>query len=334
MSDKSIAVIGAGSWGTTLAILLAGKGHQVTMWEYNPEQLARLNDERTNEIYLPGVPFPENLQITGDQHEAVAGADFVLTAVPSHVTRGVCEKLKRSIQPGQVFINVSKGIENDTLKRMSEVIEETLDVSPTHVVSLYGPSHAEEVSRGIPTAIVSACVDLNTARIVRDLFSTNTFRVYSSSDIIGVELGGSLKNVVAIAAGICDGAGFGDNTKAALLTRALVEVTRLGVAMGAQKETFSGLSGVGDLIVTCMSKHSRNRHVGEEIGRGKTLQTVLDEMVMVAEGVRTTKSVHQLFKKTGVEMPIAEQVYQALFEDKSPHDAVVELMSRDAKEED
>lgn len=333
MQEKSIAVIGAGSWGTTLAILLAKKGHHVTMWEYNPEQLAKLQADRSNEIYLPGASFPEKLSVTGDQEEAIAGADFIVTAVPSHVTRSVCESLKTLVESRQIVINVSKGIENDSLKRMSEVIEETLNISADRISSLYGPSHAEEVSRGIPTAIVAASTSLDTARTVRDLFLTETFRVYSSTDIIGVELGGSLKNVVAIAAGICDGAGFGDNTKAALLTRALVEVTRLGVAMGAQQETFSGLSGVGDLIVTCMSKHSRNRHVGEEIGRGKSLQTVLDEMVMVAEGVRTTKSVHQLFQKTGVEMPIAEQVYQALFEGKSPHDAVVDLMTRDAKEE-
>jgi len=333
MQEKSIAVIGAGSWGTTLAILLAKKGHHVTMWEYNPEQLAKLQADRSNEIYLPGAAFPEKLSVTGDQKEAVSGADFIVTAVPSHVTRGVCESLKDLVEPQQIVINVSKGIENDSLKRMSEVIEETIEISADRISSLYGPSHAEEVSRGIPTAIVAASTSLETARTVRDLFLTETFRVYSSTDIVGVELGGSLKNVVAIAAGICDGAGFGDNTKAALLTRALVEVTRLGVAMGAQQETFAGLSGVGDLIVTCMSKHSRNRHVGEEIGRGKSLQAVLDEMVMVAEGVRTTKSVHQLFQKTGVEMPIAEQVYQALFEGKSPHDAVVDLMTRDAKEE-
>lgn len=332
MSQK-IAVIGAGSWGTTLAILLAEKKYQVTLWLFEKEELPRLKTERVNTKYLPGVAFPENLNLTDDLIEAVSGVEIIVMASPSHVVRSICQQFVASIQEDQIVVNVSKGIENDTLKRMSEVIQETLSVPPERVAVLYGPSHAEEVSRKIPTAVVSASTNIETARRIRDVFRTEYFRVYSSKDITGVELGGSLKNVIAIAAGICDGAGFGDNTKAALLTRGMVEMTRLGVVMGARAETFSGLSGIGDLIVTCTSKHSRNRYVGEQIGKGRTLQEVLDEMVMVAEGVKTTRSVHQLSKKYNVEMPISEQVYEVLFNNKKPKDALRELMLREPKEE-
>lgn len=328
-----ISVIGAGSWGTTLALVLAKKGLDVKLWVYDPEDLAAMQAKRTNATYLPGASFPDALAVTGDL-SSVKEADFIVLVTPSHAMREVCEKLRPFVHAGQYFVNAAKGIENDSLKRMSEVIGEVLAMPESRIATLYGPSHAEEVSREIPTALVSASPNLETARKVRNLFLTDYLRVYSSEDIIGVEYGGSLKNVVAIAAGICDGAGFGDNTKAALITRALTEITRLGVSMGAQPETFSGLSGLGDLIVTCMSKHSRNRHVGEQIGSGKTLEQVLNEMVMVAEGVKTTRSVHQLHKKHGVEMPIAEQVYQVLFHNKNPHQAMAELMTRDAKEED
>lgn len=330
---ETISVIGAGSWGTTLAILLAKKGYPVILWVYEPEILAAMQAERVNARYLPGVPLPAELKLIGDLQEAVTSARFLIMAVPSHAMRSVCGQIAGFVRKDQYLVNVAKGIENDTLKRMSEVIAETLALPEKQIASLYGPSHAEEVSRGIATAVVAASGDLNTARRVRELFRSDYFRVYSSTDIIGVECGGSLKNVIAIAAGICDGAGFGDNTKAALLTRGLAEISRLGVIMGAQPETFAGLSGIGDLIVTCMSKHSRNRYVGEEIGRGKTLKAVLDGMVMVAEGVKTTRSVHQLSEKLGVEMPISGQVYRVLFDDKRPHDAVAELMTRDAKEE-
>ena len=334
MSDKRIAVIGAGSWGNTLANLLAKKNLPVTLWVYEPDQLAEMRRTRMNKRYLPGIFLPEQLELTGDLSEAVGDARFLVLAVPSHAMRSVCQQIKPHLQEKQIFVNVAKGIENDTLLRMSQVIEEVLAVSPEQVVSLYGPSHAEEVAMEIPTAVVSASASLKTARTVRDLFSTPYFRVYSSDDIVGVEIGGSVKNVIAIAAGVCDGAGFGDNTKAALLTRSMVEIQRLGVALGARPETFSGLSGIGDLIVTCMSKHSRNRYVGEQIGRGRTLDDVLKQMVMVAEGVKTTRSVHQLSKKLSLEMPISEQVYQVLFHEKNPHDAVAELMTRQAKDED
>lgn len=328
-----ISIIGAGSWGTTLANLLAEKGADVTLWVYEGSQLEAMKRSRMNTRYLPGIILAENIRLTGELEEAVYRAIYLVLAVPSHAMRTICENIRGYVNPQQIAINVAKGIENDTLKRMSEVIAETLPMPASHIASLYGPSHAEEVSKKIATAVVAASSDLNTARTVRDLFNGEFFRVYSNSDIIGVEIGGSLKNVIAIATGICDGAGFGDNTKAALLTRALVEITRMGVMMGAQQETFAGLSGMGDLIVTCMSKHSRNRFVGEQIGKGKTLDEVLGEMVMVAEGVKTTRSVYQLSHKLEVEMPISEQVYQVLFHDKKPHDAVGELMGRDPKEE-
>ena len=330
---QKISVIGAGSWGTTLAILLAEKGHEVLLWVFEEDELPKLKKERVNIKYLPGAKFPSNLKLTGSLTDAVDSMDFLVIATPSHVVRSVCRQFAKQIRDDQYIVNIAKGIENNTLKRMSEVLEETLNISPDRISTLYGPSHAEEVSQKIATAVVSASSDIKTARKIRELFRTQYFRVYSSNDIIGVELGGSLKNVIAIAAGICDGAGFGDNTKAALLTRGMVEMIRLGTTMGAQQETFAGLSGIGDLIVTCTSKHSRNRYVGEEIGKGRKLEDILDEMVMVAEGVKTTRSVYQLLKKYNVEMPISEQVYEVLFENKSPLEAVRDLMTRDPKEE-
>lgn len=331
--NQKIAVIGAGSWGTTLAILLAEESHDVLLWIFEKDELPKLEKERVNAKYLPGAKFPDNLKLTGNLKKAVDFGDYIVISSPSHVVRAVCSQFAGHIKSSQLIINVAKGIENDTLKRMSEVIQETLSVGADRVATLYGPSHAEEVSQGIATAVVSASSSIKTARKIRELFRTPNFRVYSSNDIIGVELGGSLKNVIAIAAGICDGAGFGDNTKAALLTRGMVEMTRLGVTMGARQETFAGLSGIGDLIVTCMSRHSRNRYVGEQIGKGRKLEEVLSEMVMVAEGVKTTRSVHQLMKKFNVEMPISEQVYKVLFEGKPAIKAVRDLMSRDPKEE-
>lgn len=331
--SEQIAVIGAGSWGTTLAILLAKKGYDVTLWVYEPDQLAEMEETRENRKYLPGVMLPDNIRLTGAILSAVTPAEYLVMAVPTHAMRSVCEQMTDAISRSHVVINVSKGIENMTLKRMSEVIHETLSVPMERIATLHGPSHAEEVSREIATAVVAASTELHTARKVRELFFTDYFRVYSSDDIIGVEFGGAVKNVIAIAAGICDGAGFGDNTKAALLTRGLVEIARLGTRMGARPETFSGLSGMGDLIVTCMSKHSRNRYVGEQIGSGKTLDEVLSGMVMVAEGVKTTRSVHQLAEQVEVEMPISKEVYRVLFENKSPHQAVTDLMTREPKEE-
>jgi glycerol-3-phosphate dehydrogenase (NAD(P)+) len=332
MTEK-ISVIGAGSWGTTLANLLAGKNFDTILYIYEPDQFVMMRQQRTNEKYLPGIELHPELQLTDSLAEAVNFSGYVVMAVPSHAVRGVLKHLTNQYLTDKIFINVAKGIENDTLLRMSQVIHEVSGIPQDRIATLSGPSHAEEVSRDVATAVVAASSDLSTARIVRDIFRTDYFRVYSSTDIIGVELGGSFKNVIAIAAGIADGAGFGDNTKAALMTRALVEMTRLGMAMGAQMTTFSGLSGIGDLIVTCMSRHSRNRYVGEQIGKGKKLQQVLDKMVMVAEGVKTTKSVHQLLEKYPIETPISSEVYQVLFNDKNPHDAVRDLMTRDPKEE-
>lgn len=330
---KKVTVIGAGSWGTTLAILLAENGQDVLLWVFEKDELSKLEKERVNSKYLPGAKFPNNLKLTGDLQRAVDFGEYLVISSPSHVVRNVCQQFSSQINDNQYVINVAKGIENESLKRMSEVIQETLSISADRIATLYGPSHAEEVCKKIATAVVSASSNLDTAQKVQDLFGNQYFRVYSSDDIIGVELGGSLKNVIAIAAGICDGAGFGDNTKAALLTRGMVEMTRLGVILGARTETFSGLSGIGDLIVTCMSKHSRNRHVGEQIGKGRTLDDILKEMVMVAEGVKTTRSVYQLMKKYDAEMPISEQIYKVLFENKPPIQAVQDLMSRDPKEE-
>ncbi len=328
-----ISVIGAGSWGTTIANLLAQKGHETLLYVYEADQYQLMFEKRVNEKYLPGIPLAENLQLTHDLNTAIDFSDLIVLAVPSQALREVLNSLPSQKYLGKTFINLAKGIENDTLLRMSQVIQEVTGISSNRIATLSGPSHAEEVSRGVATAVVAASSSLDTARMVREIFRTDFFRVYSSTDIIGVELGGSLKNVIAIAAGIADGAGFGDNTKAALMTRALVEMTRLGVKMGAQIQTFSGLSGIGDLIVTCMSCHSRNRYVGEEIGKGKSLQEILNNMAMVAEGVKTTLSVYQLAKKYSVEMPISEQVYEVLFHKKNPHQAVKDLMVRDPKEE-
>ncbi len=328
-----VAVIGAGGWGTTLANLLSAKGHTTLLYVYERDQYERMKEERVNEKYLPGVPLEKKLQLTADLDHAFDFSETILLVVPSHAMRSILEHVPPKKFHRKLFVSAAKGIENDTLLRMSQVIQEITGAGEEHVAALSGPSHAEEVSRGIATAVVAASTVLDTARQVREIFRTDYFRVYSSTDLVGVELGGALKNIIAIAAGIADGAGFGDNTKAALMTRGLVEMSRLGVAMGAQITTFSGLSGMGDLIVTCMSRHSRNRYVGEQIGKGKTLKEVLDGMVMVAEGVKTTKSVHQLQKKFPVDTPICREVYEVLFRNKNPLQAVRDLMTRDPKEE-
>ena len=330
-----ISVLGAGSWGTALALLLYANGHEVALWEFKPEAAERLDRIRENLDFLPGVAIPRGMQILNDLTTAATGRDLLVMAVPSHVVRQVAAQLPAfDPETAPVIVNVAKGIENETFLRMSEVLADSIPGLPTSkIVTLSGPSHAEEVSRQVPTAIVAASNSIETAEFVQNTFMNNYFRVYRSKDIIGVELGGSLKNIVAIAAGIADGAGFGDNTKAALQPRALVEMARLGRKLGADPMTFSGLSGMGDLIVTCMSRHSRNRYVGEEIGKGRTLQEVLDEMVMVAEGVKTTKSGYELSRKMKVEMPITEQTYRILFEGVDPKEALYELMLRDAKPE-
>jgi len=331
----NVGILGAGSWGIALALLLEKNGHHVTLWELRSEAADRLRETRDAKEFLPGITVPHTIEIENNFNQTCNSKDVIIVAVPSHVVRSIGERLNRlSFEILPILVNVAKGIENDTLMRMSAVLNQTINwSSKDNIVTLSGPSHAEEVSRQIPTAIVSACENLQTAEIIQQIFMNEFFRVYTNQDIIGVELGGALKNIIALAAGICDGAGFGDNTKAALQPRGLVEIVRLGTAMGADPITFAGLSGMGDLIVTCMSRHSRNRYVGEQIGKGRKLNDILKEMVMVAEGVKTTRSGYQLSKKYNVEMPITEQVYQILFEDKDAGDALKELMLRGPKVE-
>lgn len=329
-----VTVLGAGSWGTTLALVLEENGHDVMCWSFNPKDIEEIQATHENKQFLPGVKIPDTIRFTSNLMESVKDTSVVAVVIPSHAVRKVITEIKDYVADSTIWITAVKGIENNTFLRMSEVIAEATNTSPDRITVLSGPSHAEEVSRKVPTAIVSACADKDTARLVQDLFMRPYFRVYANMDVIGVELGGALKNIIALAAGICDGAGFGDNTKAALMTRGLVEINRLGVKLGANPDTFAGLSGMGDLIVTCMSQHSRNRYVGEQIGKGKSLQQILDEMVMVAEGVKTTESVHGLTQQVNVEMPIANEVYKTLFENKPSVEAMQDLMTRASKIED
>lgn len=330
-----IAVLGAGSWGTTLALLLNDNGHEVGLWEFFPELAATIAKKRVNTKYLPGVKIPKSVNVTSDLDSALDGCSHVLFVTPSHTVRNVAANVRSSssFRKSFVIINASKGLEEKTLCRMSEVLGQELPQTKGRIVGLLGPSHAEEVSRKMPTSVVVAGSNLNILDRTQKIFMNEYFRVYTNTDLIGVELGVSLKNTIAIAAGICDGLGFGDNTKAALLTRGLAEIKRLVSRMGGREETLSGLAGVGDLIVTCMSRHSRNRFVGEQIGRGKSLQEVLDSMVMVAEGVKTTKAAVALSRRAGVELPIAEQVYRVLFYGKNPRKAIRDLMVRKAQKE-
>lgn len=287
-----------------------------------------------NEIYLPGIKIPDEIEITSNLEDAVKSRHLIVLAIPTQYIRNVIGKIHFEWIKNSVIVNVAKGIEISSLKRVSEIIKDIFpEIDDSKVSTLSGPSHAEEVARKIPTAVVVASSSIETARFVQNEFMNPYFRVYASTDIVGVELGGSLKNVIAIGAGICDGAGFGDNTKAAIMTRGIAEISRLGIALGAKPETFAGLSGIGDVIVTCMSKYSRNRYVGEQIGKGKKLKDILSEMEMVAEGVTTAKSVYQLSQKVGVEVPICTEVYRVLYEDKDPILATTDLMTRRPKEE-
>ena len=329
-----IGVLGAGSWGTTLSILLFSNSHQVMLWSHRASHTQEMLEQHENALLLPGVRIPDEITITSDIDHTVHNVEMLVTAVPAQFLRSALQRISSKNLQNITIINVAKGIENDSLMTMSEVIEDVLPaVKKERVATLSGPSFAEEVARKIPTAVVAASTSLSTAKLVQQTFMAPYFRVYSSEDIRGVELGGSIKNIIAIAAGVADGAGFGDNTKAAIMTRATAELGRLGTAMGAQSRTFAGLSGIGDLIVTCMSKHSRNRHVGEEIGKGRKLKEVLDEMVMVAEGVATARSVNDLAIKKNVELPLSHEVYGILFEDKHPIEATTDLMTREAKGE-
>lgn len=324
-----ISVIGSGSWGTAIAVLLANKGYNVSLWSWKKDESERLKKDRENKEFLPGVAFPESISCTDDMAESVKGADLVVCASPSVATRNVAKQLSPHIIDGQIIVNISKGLEEKTLLRLSEVYKEEIPQAKIAVMS--GPSHAEEVSRGLPTTNVVAAENIGIAKKIQDIFMNEVFRVYTSEDIIGVELGGALKNVIALCAGVSDGMGYGDNTKAALMTRGLAEITRLGVAMGAQRETFAGLSGVGDLIVTCTSMHSRNRRAGILLGKGKTLAETLDEVHMVVEGVNTASAAYELGRKYDVSMPITEAAYAVLYDGKTPEEAVTELMGRDKK---
>jgi glycerol-3-phosphate dehydrogenase (NAD(P)+) len=329
-----ISVLGAGGWGTTLAILLHYNGHNVTLWEYRKSYAKELNKKRINTDYLPGIKIPKELIITAELNQATHDKNLIVLAIPSQFLRGVVKKIPFSNIRNSILVSVAKGIEKDSLLTMSQMlIEVDPNLNYEQIGVLSGPSHAEEVAKRIPTTVTSASENLDTARSIQAAFMNSYFRVYASTDILGVELGGAFKNVIAIGAGIIDGAGFGDNTKAAIMTRGVAEISRLGLAMGARPETFAGLSGMGDLIVTCMSKHSRNRYVGEQIGKGKKLKQVLKTMDMVAEGVETSRSASQLAKKHNVETPITNEVYKILFEDKDPVKATTDLMTRDMKTE-
>ncbi len=329
-----ISVLGAGGWGTTLAILLHYNGHNVTLWEYRKSYAAKLNKKRENVDLLPGIKIPKEIIITNNLEESTTHQHLIVLAVPSQFLRGAIKKIKFNNIKNSILVSVAKGIEKNTLLTMSQMLK---DVHPSlkdeQIGVLSGPSHAEEVAKRIPTTVTAASTDLDTAKSIQAAFMNSYFRVYSSTDIFGVELGGAFKNVIAIGAGIIDGAKFGDNTKAAIMTRGVAEISRLGLAMGARPETFTGLSGMGDLIVTCMSKHSRNRFVGEQIGAGKKLKDVLKRMEMVAEGVETSRSASQLAEMYDVETPITNEVYKILFEDKDPIKATTDLMTRDMKTE-
>tara|TARA_A100001015_G_C15011810_1_gene723452 strand:+ start:1461 stop:2462 length:1002 start_codon:yes stop_codon:yes gene_type:complete len=325
--DK-ILVMGCGTWGSVIAQSLAKNGYNVTMWHYNEKKLTefqstRLHSNLLNFSYHPTISFNYNL------NDIVAESSIIVIATPSNTVRDIIIKIKSNLNDNHIIVNTSKGLELDTLYTMSEVISSELNNEFKNIVSLYGPSHAEEVVTNQPATLVSASLDIDTAKIIQRVFSSQYLRVYANQDIKGVELGGSLKNIIAIATGICDGLGFGDNTKAAIITRGIAEITRLGVKMGALSSTFSGLSGIGDLIATCLSKHSRNRYVGESIGSGKSLNQILETMEMVAEGIITAKSVNQLSQKYEVEMPISKAVFQILFEELDPKKVVLDLMSRD-----
>lgn len=322
-----VSVIGAGSWGTALAVLLDGNGHDVTLWSYLESEMLMLRQEREQKDKLPGVKISERMLVTNDLETAVTGQDVVVLAVPSTAIRSTAANCAAFAKENQIFVNVAKGIEEDTLLFMTDIIQE--EIPQANVAVLSGPSHAEEVGRGIPTTIVVGAKDEQTAVYLQNIFMSEKFRVYISSDMIGIELGGALKNVVALAAGAADGLGYGDNTKAALITRGIAEISRLGVAMGGKYETFCGLTGMGDLIVTCASKHSRNRNAGFLIGKGYSYQDAMKEVKMVVEGVYSAKAAKALGQKYGVSLPIIEKVNEVLFEGLPAAEAVKELMLRD-----
>lgn len=327
-----ICILGNGAMATACAILLTENPSQrVSMWSRNPANAEELARDRENRRLLPGVPLPESLEVTSDIDQAADGAEFLIAAIPTKYLRTALVQLAPSLKDDRPVVSVIKGLENQTFMRPSEIIEDVLGSRP--VVALGGPSHAEEISRRLPATVVAASGDVVLAKTVQDMFTTDRFRVYTNQDIIGVELAGALKNVIAIAAGICDGLKYGDNAKSALVTRGLVEITRFGEALGAEPLTFSGLAGMGDLITTCTSPYSRNRTVGERLGQGETLNEILNTMRGVAEGVSTTSSVYELAEQMGIDMPITKEVYRVLFDEKSPEEATDTLMLRPPRDE-
>ncbi len=329
---ERVTVLGDGGWGTALSIVLSDHGADVKLWSHDPAYAAEIARTRRNPKFLPGIEIPDAIHVTSDLARAVDGSDIVFSVIPTPFLRGVMERLMEVHGNGQPIVSATKGIDTDSLMRPTEIIRSVLG-GDVPLVVVTGPSHAEEVSRRMPTTVVAASENMGVARRVQDLLATERFRVYTHNDAIGVELGGALKNVISIAGGIVDGLGFGDNTKAALLTRGIVEMGRLGEAMGGQRVTFFGLSGIGDLITSCISKHGRNRAVGERLGRGEKLEHILAGMQQVAEGVRTSKAVKLLAEREQVEMPICAEVYAILFEEKDPARAVRDLMTRHLKDE-
>ena len=329
--NKNITVIGAGSWGTALSISLSGKGHFVKIWDINLEHMKELSENRENKRYLPDIKFHDNLQVVFNLEEAINGADIVLFSVPAQHFRSALDSTFPYLKSNMVLVNVAKGIEQKTLKRLSEIAFEKLPEAKYVVLS--GPSHAEEVGMGMPTTVVSASTDSKLAEYIQDVFMSDSLRVYTNSDIVGVELGGALKNIIALGAGISDGMGFGDNAKAAMMTRGMTEIARLGVKLGADASTFAGLTGIGDLIVTCTSMHSRNRRCGILIGEGMKPSDAIKKVGMIVEGMYTTEAAFELAKQVGVEMPITEQIYKVINGKIDAREAVMSLMTRQKKHE-
>lgn len=327
----NVSILGAGAWGTAIAILLGNNGHDITLWSALASEVELLRKERELKDKLPGAKLPDSVTISDDLESACKDKDLIVFAVASPYVRRTAQIAKPFIKKNQIIVNVGKGIEETTLDTLTDILKEEL--SNADIAVLSGPSHAEEVSRGIPTTCVVGADSKATAYFIQDIFMSERFRVYTSPDVIGIELGGSLKNVIALAAGVADGLGFGDNTKAALMTRGIAEISRLGIAMGGKMETFAGLSGVGDLFVTCTSMHSRNRNAGYLIGKGYTMQAAMDEIKQIVEGVYSAKAALSLAKKYNIEMPIVEQVNLVLFEGKSAEEAVTDLLLRDKRKE-
>ncbi|SVA55611.1 uncharacterized protein METZ01_LOCUS108465 [marine metagenome] len=323
----NVSVLGCGTWGSAVAQALADKGIAVTAWQRYENKSLEMESSRRHPI-LTDFEFNSNIIFTANFNNAIEFGDIIILAVPSHAVRDVISQAKKELTKDTIIVNLAKGIENNTLMTMSQVIHAESGLKEDQIVSLYGPSHAEEVVRKLPTTLVAGCVERNTSTLIQELMSSEYLRIYRNNDILGVEIGGSLKNIMAIAAGVCDGIGYGDNSKAAILTRGIKEMTKLGLKMGANESTFYGLSGIGDLLVTALSKHSRNRFVGEKIGRGKSLDNVTENMKMVAEGVNTCKAIPDLVDKYEIEMPISQSIHDILFNKKDPLKVVKELMTR------